>query len=98
MLSPPILLTIYVLPLIAKQNPFRETALQSLILMTQSRFSMPLPLDEWFFKIYHGIDDEFRKASIKNAAFIPDIVIIKKISYLSLAVGAWSADIFFDIR
>ena len=59
---------------------------------------MPFPLNKWFLKVCHGVHDQLHKATIKNAAFIPDIVIVEEVSYLSLAVGAWSTDVFFDIR
>jgi hypothetical protein len=51
---------------------------------------VPFPLYERFLKIYHGVHDEFHKAAIENAAFIPDSVIVEEIPYLTLAVGAWS--------
>ena len=55
---------------------------------------MPFPFEIAFRDIHHGVNNQFHETAIKDAGFLPHIVLEKNISDLSFAVTARSADIF----
>ena len=59
---------------------------------------MPLPLDEGFLEIGHGVDDQLHEPAVEDPRLLPDAVIFEHVAELPLAVRAGGADVLLHLR